>query len=90
MVFQALGIEVPQSGIEAIIASPVMRRYAKAPEHAYDAALRRDVLAAADWQHAAEIRRGMAWLEGLAGQHALVRDVLNVRGGPHAKPASQA
>ena len=38
-----------------------MRRYSKAPEHAYDLALRNDVLAAARAEHGEEIRRGMRW-----------------------------
>ena len=53
-----------------------MRQYSKAPEHAYDAALRNEVLQAAEYEHGAEIRRGMAWLNGLAGRHAWVGGLL--------------
>ena len=69
-VFGALGATVPQQELEALVAGPIMRQYSKAPEHAYDAALRREVLAGADWEHGAEIQRAMAWLEALAGAHA--------------------
>ena len=60
----------------AIIAGPDMQRYSKSPDHAYDAALRRDVLQAARAAHGAEIRRGLAWLDRAAGGHAAVRDAL--------------
>jgi Ser/Thr protein kinase RdoA (MazF antagonist) len=51
-----------------------MRRYSKAPEHGYDADLRRDVLNAARATHGAEIGRGLAWLDRAAEQFAVVRD----------------
>jgi hypothetical protein len=62
--------------VRAIIEGPDMRRYSKAPEHAYDAALRRDVLNAARTAHGAEIRRGLAWLDHAAVQSTAVRDAL--------------
>ena len=79
-IFAALGARVPARDVEALVTGPLMLRYSKAPEHAYDAALRRDVLASAEWEHSAEIKRGMAWLESLAERHALVRGVLRLRG----------
>jgi len=75
-VFGALGATVPQQELEALVAGPIMRQYSKAPEHAYDAALRREVLAGADWEHGAEIQRAMAWLEALAGAQPPVRALL--------------
>jgi hypothetical protein len=45
-----------------MIAAPHLSRYSKAPEHAYDAQLRRDVLDQARHEHADEISRGLAWL----------------------------
>jgi hypothetical protein len=62
--------------VRAIIEGPDMRRYSKAPEHAYDGALRRDVLNAARVAHEAEIRRGLAWLDRAAVQFAAVRDAM--------------
>ncbi len=50
-----------------------MRRYSKAPEHAYDAALRREVLNQARALNAAEIRRGLAWLDRAAARFAPLR-----------------
>jgi hypothetical protein len=60
------GIEEHSNEVRAILEGPDMRRYSKAPEHAYDAALRHDVLNAARAAHGAEIRRGLAWLERAA------------------------
>lgn len=69
-------IDATSGEVEAIIAGPDMRRYSKAPEHAYDAALRLEVLNEARATHAAEIRRGLAWLERAAAEFAPVKDAL--------------
>jgi hypothetical protein len=53
-----------------------MRRYSKAPEHAYDAALRRAVLDEARALHGEEIRRGLSWLEDAAAEYSAVRDAM--------------
>ena len=58
-----------------------MRRYAKAPEHGYDAALRRTVLDQARREHAAEIRKGLAWLERAGAAHAVIASSINAIGG---------
>jgi hypothetical protein len=68
-IFRALGERPAAIEIERLLGSPVMRQYSKAPEHAYDAALRRELLLAAGREHAAEIGRGMQWLERLTLQH---------------------
>ena len=44
--------------VAAILAGPDMHRYSKAPEHAYDAQLRSDVLNHARMVHGGEIGRG--------------------------------
>jgi hypothetical protein len=67
------GIEATANEVQAIIEGPEMRRYSKAPEYAYDAALRRDVLDTARAMHGAEIRRGLAWLGCAAEQYPAVR-----------------
>jgi hypothetical protein len=61
-VFRALGEEPAARDVEQLVAGPLMRQYSKAPEHAYDAALRRQVLDSAEREHAAELRAGMEWL----------------------------
>jgi hypothetical protein len=75
-IFQRLGAEPSSSEIEALVTSPVMRQYSKGPEHAYDAALRREVLQSADWEHGPEIRRGMDWLAAVARAHPLAQAVI--------------
>ena len=62
--------------LEALVGGPLMQQYSKAPEHAYDAALRSELLASADREHAGEIRRGMDWLQAAAQRHALAAAVL--------------
>lgn len=57
--------DAPAPVVEAIMASPDFERYAKAPEHPYDAALRRRVLADASVAHRGEIERGLNWLNAL-------------------------
>ncbi len=75
-VFQALGRPQPPAELEALLAGSIMRRYSKAPEHAYDAQLRRELMHGADLEHAAEIRRGLAWLSSVAQRYPEARSVL--------------
>jgi hypothetical protein len=75
-VFRALGVDCAVPELEALVASPIMQQYSKAPEHSYDAALRREVLALADWEHQAEIRQGMDWLQREATSHPLVTAIV--------------
>jgi hypothetical protein len=75
-VLSVLGAAADREEIAALLAGPLMRRYSKAPEYAYDAALRREVLASAEREHAAEIRRGMAWLATLAARHPVIDGIL--------------
>ena len=65
-VFRHLGIDASSEGIVAIVSGHEMRRYSKAPEYAYDAKLRRDVLEEARRIDAIEIGRGIAWLNRAA------------------------
>ncbi|HEX4388145.1 MAG TPA: hypothetical protein VH109_05930 [Steroidobacteraceae bacterium] len=88
-IFDALGASAPPGELRALLDGPIMHRYAKAPEHAYDASLRRDVLAAADQEHAGEIRRAMRWLEAVTGAHAPVRSLFTFLGTLKSQRASQ-
>jgi hypothetical protein len=72
-VLHHFGVDAAPSDVAAILAGPDMNRYSKAPEHAYDAALRRDVLDSARAIHGAEIKRGLAWLERAADRFDAVR-----------------
>jgi hypothetical protein len=71
-VLRHLGLEASIGTTEAILSGPDMQRYSKAPEHAYDAQLRRDVLNQARAMHGTEIGRGLAWLDRAARQFRLV------------------
>ena len=50
----------------ALARSPVLTRYSKAAEFEYSPQLRAQVLGEARRTHAAEIRKGLAWLDALA------------------------
>lgn len=78
-VFRALGRPITTVEAERLAASAIMCRYSKAPEHAYDAALRVEILASAATEHRDEIERGQAWLERVAGRLPLARAALEVR-----------
>lgn len=76
-ILTALGATADQDGVDGILAGPLMRQYSKAPEYAYDAVLRREVLASAERESPAEIRRGMAWLETLGARHRAAAEALS-------------
>lgn len=61
--FLGLGLNLD---VQAIVAGPLMRRYAKQPDVAYDAALRESLLARARETLADEITAGLAWLDHVA------------------------
>jgi hypothetical protein len=78
-VLRHLEFEAPAQTVASILAGPDMRRYSKAPEHAYDAQLRSDVLNHARAMHGSEIRRGLLWLERAAARFSAVRDALQLK-----------
>jgi hypothetical protein len=67
--FAHFAVKPERSQIAAILSGPEMRTYSKAPEYAYDSALRRAVLAEGRRLHADEMRRGILWLERTARDH---------------------
>jgi hypothetical protein len=77
-IFRHLDIDANPSQVNAILSGPDMHRYSKAPEYAYDTALRVEVLNAARALHGAEIRRGLKWLERAAARFEPVRHALSV------------
>ena len=79
--------EAAPDAVEAMLRSPEMTRYSKAPEFSYDANLRRRVLAQAADQHAAEIARGIAWLNAAGNAHPALADVMR-RVGAAARAAA--
>jgi hypothetical protein len=73
--------DVPAERVAAVSASATLTRYSKAPEYPYDTALRQRVRADAEHHWGAEIRAGLAWLEGAARRHrAIERAVSRFQG----------
>jgi hypothetical protein len=75
-----LEIGASAAEVAAILRGPLMGRYSKAPEHAYDAALRHEVLNEARALHGAEISRGLAWLNQAATAFPSVRAAMRLIG----------
>ena len=73
---QHLGADPAALDLSGLVAGPIMRRYAKGPEHAYDAALRQRVQDEAARSFGGEIRAGMAWLQRTAEASPQVRGAL--------------
>jgi hypothetical protein len=67
-----LGIAADAAWLANVANNPALTRYSKAPEHAYGPDVRAEVLQESRRQHAGEIRRGLAWLEGVARQDAAI------------------
>ena len=79
-ILSALGSPTTPAMVEGLIGGPIMQRYSKAPEHAYDAQLRREVLAGADQDFRAEIHEGMLWLAAAGRADAGIAAILEARG----------
>lgn len=75
-----LRIPANPAEVETIVAGPLMHRYSKAPEFAYDTALRRAVLDEARTLSGDQIRLGLAWLERMARESAVLREALAFAG----------
>ena len=78
--FAHLGVAADPADIAEIVAGPELGRYSKAPEHAYDAGLRAQVLAQARGLHGDWIAEGMAWLERAGAEHPAVEVALEAAG----------
>jgi hypothetical protein len=64
------------SRVPQLMKSPVLTRYSKAPDRAYSRELRAQVLQQSRENFAEEIKRGLDWLEALAGRHVAVAALL--------------
>ena len=62
-VCRALDLNATAESCTAAVAGPIMRSYSKAPEHAYDAKLRDEVIADSRQRNAAEIAKGMKLID---------------------------
>ncbi|HEY2883727.1 MAG TPA: hypothetical protein VGJ08_00760 [Rhizomicrobium sp.] len=76
-VLDKFAIRAPAGFLTAVEKSAVLTRYSKAPEqHAYSPALRSQLLNQARRDHAAELSKGLRFLEGLAKQDSRVAAIL--------------
>lgn len=76
--FAHIGVAASPDEIEAILAGPDMRRYAKATEHEYSRELRNEVLNEARARDGDEIKAGLAWLEREANTAPFIKRALDV------------
>ncbi|HEX4078069.1 MAG TPA: hypothetical protein VHX61_04230 [Rhizomicrobium sp.] len=72
------GVPAGDKEIGNLLDGAEMRTYSKAPEFAYDAALRQSVLAEGRRRHATEIRRGLQWLERMAREHRQLQNAFEL------------
>lgn len=63
---QHFGVGAAEAFFADVENSPVLRRYSKAPEHAYTPQLRSEILAQSRARNSDEIRQGMLWLDQMA------------------------
>jgi hypothetical protein len=66
-----------------LAASPVMERYAKAPDYEYTPDLREQLLAQARLEHAGALIDGLAWLDAAAARSPLVARCLDAAAAAH-------
>lgn len=69
---------VADARIESAATGPTLTRYSKAPEHAYDARLRQDVLAEGEALFGEELRLGIAWCERAAARAPAIARALDL------------
>lgn len=75
-VLRHLRLDATTEDVAKIIEGPHLQRYSKAPEYAYDAGLRLDVLNSARALHGVEIARGLRWLDRAAATFKPIGDAL--------------
>ncbi len=75
--------DAPQARIDAMVRSAHFRRYAKAPEHAFDGDLRQKILSQAGQDYREEIARGLAWLDAAGVSHAVIGEATSLISGAH-------
>lgn len=71
-----LGLETSAGFLDGVAQSPTLTRYAKGPDHAYSPQLRAQVLAQSRAVNAVEIRKGLNWLQAMAGASGAVANVV--------------
>ncbi len=77
-VFDLFGVDTTPADLDALVASPIMRQYSKAPEHMYDAKLRRQVLEDGRELNPRELADALAWLESAAKDWPQIRAAMEI------------
>ena len=72
------GVKYEPEQITALVEGPIMRQYSKSPDHAYDAALRREVLEQGAVQNPRELAEAITWLEGAAKEWPEIREAVEL------------
>jgi hypothetical protein len=60
--FAHLGVTISDDFVQELLNGPILQRYAKAPDHPFDAETRRQLLEQAAVTHYQELCKGMEWL----------------------------
>jgi hypothetical protein len=68
-ILDEMGVPADPATLSGALSGPEMQRYSKAPEHAYSAGLRGQILRQARADFASEIAAGLAWLEEVMRAH---------------------
>jgi hypothetical protein len=79
-VLEHFGLPTPGDWPATVARSPVLNRYSKAPELAFSAQTRGEVLRDSRSRNRLEIRRGLEWLEALAGRDARIAQIMQAGG----------
>jgi hypothetical protein len=77
LVLRHFGLTFDPPVISRLMRSPVLTRYSKAPEYEYTPGTRSELIAASRRANREEIRRGMAWLQRMAGLNGAVAAVVD-------------
>lgn len=76
-VLHHFGLDASPERLAVVMQSTVLTHYSKAPDHAYSARRRAEVLAQTRAAYGEEIKRALNWLESLAARFASVAAVLS-------------
>jgi hypothetical protein len=79
-VFRHLALPAGPADVETLVAGPLMHRYSKAPEFAYDTGLRQAVLDEARSVHGEQIGWGLSWLDRVGAQVPVLGEALDLWG----------
>ena len=77
---QHFAISCDARAISALVGSPILQRYSKAPEYTYGSEMRADILNNSRHRNADEIRAGMRWIENMTKLYPALADAAQTSG----------